>query len=521
MAANGQREQWGSKIGLILAVAGNAVGLGNFLRFPVQAAENGGGAFMIPYFLFFLILGIPLMWIEWGIGRHGGKYGHGSTPGMFDVLWKNKLAKYFGALGLFISMVILIYYTYIESWTLGFSFFSITKLYFNETTFASMRNFLYSYQGRTVGTHFTNILPAYFFMILTFGINFWILLKGISKGIEKLAKIAMPLLLIFASILAIRVLTLGTPNPAEPQNSILTGLGFLWNPNFSVLGDPKIWLAAAGQIFFTLSVGMGTIQAYASYLRPKDDIALSALTTASTNEFAEVILGGSIAIPVAVAFFGVAATQQLAVHGAFDLGFVSLPLIFQKIPFGQFFGFLWFLLLFFAGITSSVAMGQPIIAFLEDEFSLSKKKAVALLGFVVLVAVQFVIFFLKYGFLSEMDYWAGTFGLVVFALIETILFMWVFGGDKAWEEMNRGGDIKIPRIFYYIMKYITPLVLFIIMIWWFINDAIPTLLLEKVASANIPYIWGSRALMVILAVILLLMVKKAWRKHNKLDNSTQ
>ena len=157
----------------------------------------------------------------------------------------------------------------------------------------------------------------------------------------------------------------------------------------------------------------------------------------------------------------------------------------------------------------------------EDEFSLSKKKAVALLGFIVLVAVQFVIFFLKYGFLSEMDYWAGTFGLVVFALIETILFMWVFGGDKAWEEMNRGGDIKIPRIFYYIMKYITPLVLFIIMIWWFINDAIPTLLLEKAARANIPYIWGSRALMVILAVILLLMVKKAWRKHNKLDNSTQ
>src|SRR4030066_1277605 len=96
---NTEREQWGSRIGLILAVAGNAVGLGNFLRFPVQAAQNGGGAFMIPYFISFLLLGIPLMWIEWGIGRHGGKYGYSTLPGMYEKLWKHKLAKYLGALG--------------------------------------------------------------------------------------------------------------------------------------------------------------------------------------------------------------------------------------------------------------------------------------------------------------------------------------------------------------------------------------------------------------------------------------
>lgn len=205
MSENNNREQWGSRIGLILAVAGNAIGLGNFLRFPVQAAQNGGGAFMIPYFIFFLILGIPLMWIEWGIGRHGGRFNHGSAPGMFDVLWKNKAAKYFGAVGLFISLVIMIYYTYIESWTLGFSFFSITKTYFDETSFDTMKNFLYSYQGREAGTHFDSLLPAYIFMLITFAINFWILFKGISAGIEKLAKIAMPLLFVFGVILVIRV----------------------------------------------------------------------------------------------------------------------------------------------------------------------------------------------------------------------------------------------------------------------------------------------------------------------------
>ncbi len=512
MAEQKEREQWGSRIGLILAVAGNAVGLGNFLRFPVQAAQNGGGAFMIPYFIFFLVLGIPLMWIEWGIGRNGGKYNHGSAPGMFDVLWDNKAAKYFGTLGLFISMVILIYYTYIESWTLGYSFFSVTKAYFNEQNYAAMRSFLYSFQGKMTSSHFTTLWPAYIFMLITFGLNFWILYKGISKGIEKLAKIGMPLLFIFGIILTIRVLTLGTPNPAHPQNSIGAGLAFIWNPNFKMLGNPKVWLAAAGQIFFTLSVGMGTIQAYASYLKPKDDIALSGLSTAATNEFVEVIMGGSIAIPAAIAFFGIAMTTQIANAGAFDLGFVSMPLIFHQIPFGPFFGFIWFLLLFFAGITSSVAMGQPLIAFMEDEFNMSRKKATGLLAIVVLIAVQFVVFFLKYGFLNEMDYWAGTFGLVLFALCETIIFMWIYGPDKAWDEMNRGGDIKIPRVFYFLMKYITPLILMVVMFWWLIRDAIPVFLLKNVPAQNVPYIWGSRILMLILLGGLLLMVKIAWKK---------
>lgn len=516
MAQNGEREQWGTKIGLILAVAGNAIGLGNFLRFPVQAAQNGGGAFMIPYFIFFLLLGIPLMWIEWGIGRNGGKYRHGSAPGMFDVLWKNKLAKYFGSLGLFISITILIYYTYIESWTLGFSIFSILGLYSNETR-ETMTGFLSSYQGITTSDTFSSILPAYILMLITFALNFFILYKGISKGIEKLAKIAMPLLFIFAIILAIRIITLGTPDPAFPENSVINGFAFIWNPDFSALGNPNIWLAAAGQIFFTLSVGMGTIHAYASYLKPDDDIVLSGLATSSTNEFAEVILGGSIAIPVAVAFFGLPATQEIAKGGSFNLGFVSMPIIFgsSHFPLGEVFGFMWFLLLFFAGITSSVAMGQPVVAFLEDEFGMDRKKAVTTLAIAVLIAVQFVVFFLKYGFLDEMDYWAGTFGLVVFALIETILFMWVFGADKAWEEMNKGGDIKIPFIFYYIMKYITPVILTILMIWWFIQSAVPTFLLKDVKTENVPYIWGARILMLSIAIVLIWLVKKAWNNRSE------
>src|SRR4030066_1118978 len=241
---NTEREQWGSRIGLILAVAGNAVGLGNFLRFPVQGAENGGGSFMIPYFIFFLLLGIPLMWMEWGIGRYGGKYNHGSTPGMFSLLWKNPIAKYLGALGLVISMSIMIYYTYIESWTLAFSFFSLNQTYFGLASHDSMRGFLYSFQGKETSEFFTTIWPAYACMIITFILNFWILYKGISKGIERLAYVAMPLLFIFGIILAIRVIFLGTPNPGIPENSVANGFSFIWNLNFDRISEPRIWLAA-------------------------------------------------------------------------------------------------------------------------------------------------------------------------------------------------------------------------------------------------------------------------------------
>ena len=162
-------------------------------------------------------------------------------------------------------------------------------------------------------------------------------------------------------------------------------MGFMWNPDFSQLSRATVWLVAAGQIFFTLSLGQGIINTYASYLREKDDVTLNGLTTSMTNEFAEVILGGTIAIPVAVAFFGLAETKLIANEGAFNLGFQALPVIFQKIPLGQIFGAMWFFLLFIAGITSSVAMTSPAVAFLEDEFKWKREKAVNAV-FAVMVA---------------------------------------------------------------------------------------------------------------------------------------
>lgn len=506
-------ERWGTRIGLILAMAGNAVGLGNFLRFPVQAAQNGGGTFMIPYFVSFLLLGIPLMWIEWGIGRYGGRYGHGSVPGMFDALTdgRRKWAKYLGVLGLFMPLVVFIYYTYVVSWMLGFSFFSLTGSYFGMGDVGQMREFLASYQDLFDSSVHGGWVALLFFLV-TMAFLGWVLSRGIRGGIEKLALIGMPVLFLFAFLLVGRVLTL-PPAEASP----MAGLNFIWNPEWSSLAEPRVWLAAAGQMFFTLSLGMGTIHTYASYLSERDDITLTGLSTGATNEFAEVVLGGTIAIPAAVVFFGVAGTRDIAAGGSFDLGIVAMGVVFQGLPgpelLARLTGFLWFFLLFIAGITSAVAQASPAISFMQENFQLRRRSAVRILVVAAVAIGMLHVVFYRTGFLDEWDYWAGTFGLVVFAAVEILLFSFVFGIDRGWEELHRGADLRIPAVYRPVMKWVTPVFLCTLLIWWGVTEAVPALLMDGKAPADIPYLWLSRAVMLALLAGCALAIRRAW--HGK------
>lgn len=502
-----KRDSWGSRLGIIMAVAGSAVGLGNFLRFPVQAASNGGGAFMIPYFISLLLLGIPLMWIEWSIGRFGGGFEHGTAPGVFHSLWqKNRFIKYFGVIGIFGPLVIFIYYTYIESWLLGYAFFSVTGKYLSANTQAALSSFLHGYQGIEKNQYFNGLGAAYIFFIITFFLNIFVIYKGIKGGIEKLCNIAMPVLFVFGIFIMARVLMLA---------NIKDGLGFLWNPDFSALKSAKVWLAAAGQIFFTLSVGIGVILTYASYLKKTDDVVLSGLTAVSTNEFAEVILGGSIIIPAAFVFFGPVGAETAAKSGAFNLGFVTMPLIFQKLSYGAIFAFMWFALLFLAGITSSVSLAQPAVCFLEDEFNINRKKAVSIFAVASFILCQPAIFLLSHGVVNELDFWGGTFCLVLFATIEIILFAWIFGMEKAWEEIHHGADMRVPKIYKFIIKYITPLFLLLILGAWFIQEGIPTITMKSIPAADKPYVLLTRIGLILLFAGLALLVKIAWGKRKK------
>ncbi len=509
-----KRQRWGSKIGVILAVAGSAVGLGNFLRFPVQAAQNGGGAFMIPYFISFLLLGIPLMWIEWTAGRFGGGFEHSTAPGIFHSMWKkNRFIKYFGVIGIFGPMIIFIYYTYIESWCLAYSVFSIIGKYKGVTTQAGMTNFLQGFQGLIENQYFNGIGVAYIFFLITFILNITVVYYGIKVGIERLCKIALPVLFIFAGVIMIRVLTLGAPNASMPSWNSLNGLGFLWNPDFAALKQAKVWLAAAGQMFFTLSVGIGVILTYASYLKKADDVALSGLSAASTNEFAEVILGGSIIIPAAFAFFGPQGVVEVSKQGAFNLSFVTMPVMLEHIPMSAVFGFLWFGMLFLAGVTSAISLAQPAIAFLEDEFNLMRKKATFIFGAITFLLCQPAIFLLGKGVVDELDFWGGTFCLVVFATVETILFAWVFGIDKAWDEMHHGSMMRIPRIYKFIIKYITPLFLLLILGFWLAQDGLPFIMMKGIDKSLRPYVLGTRLGLVAIFTTLCILVKIAWNRR--------
>jgi SNF family Na+-dependent transporter len=459
-AGMSQKERWATRIGLVLAMAGNAVGLGNFLRFPKQAIENGGGAFLIPYIVALVLMGLPLMWVEWAMGRHGGQHGHHSTPGIFQAHHRNPMWKYFGVLGLWSCLVIAAFYLYIESWCMAYAGYSLINGFEGKNK-GQIADFL----GALTGEQTNEIIAISPWGMLIFfaciSINIFILSRGLAKGIEFVAKIGMPLLILFGAVLAVRGLFLTPGEDKGVTTSPWEGVNFVWNPSYDSLSNPKVWLAAAGQIFFTLSIGMGSIHCFASYLRDKDDVALTGTTTAFTNEFCEVILGGMILIPIATAYIGL---QGVKDNSHFGLGFFVFPELFNNWGWAApVAGFMWFGLLFFAAITSSLAMGQPIMAFLQEEFGMTRQKSALALGMMVLALALPVALMHSNSFFDEFDYWGGTVFLVVFALGETILFAWLFGMNNAWAEITKGAELKVPGIFFYVIKYVTPVFLLIIL----------------------------------------------------------
>ncbi len=497
-----ENESWGSRIGLILAMAGNAVGLGNFLRFPVQAIQNGGGAFVLPYLICFLLMGIPLLYVEWATGRFGGKYGHHSTPFILGAIHKGRIWKYVGVFGIFTNLAVAAYYCYIESWTLSWVWHSIVGT-FNGQSQEQVANIF----GLYVSLH--SYEPIVFW-ILCLALNTWILSKGLSGGVEKVAKIGMPLLILFGVILAIRGITLQAGENGAINDGTV-GLNFLWTPDFSTIWSPKVWLAAAGQIFFTLSVGMGSIQCYASYVKKNQDIALNAMSAGWMNEFVEVVVGSCILIPIGIGYLGIDKIVEMTQSGGLGLGFKTLPYLFAQ--WGPIMsvlaGVMWFGLLFFAGITSSLAMGTPCMGFLQDEFGWSREKSALTFGVTILFLGLPTVMFFNQGVFDEYDYWAGTISLVVFALMEIILFGWVWGINNGWAEMNEGSDIKIPTIMKVIIKYISPLLLGYVFIM-----SIPDIFQKITDFSSLPLV-ASRLFLVLLWVAIAIMVRKAYYKRRR------
>jgi len=356
------REQWESKMGFILAAVGSAVGLGNIWRYPYLLYSNGGGAFLIPYFFALFTAGIPLIILEYSFGHKL----RGSAPLAFAKA--NKKWEWLGWWPSITSFVILTYYTMILSWAINYLYLSFAQSWGTDTNSFFFNEFLKLSSGPF---DFGGIRWTIFFGITALWlVNGFICYKGVAGGIEKLNKVLLPTLIGIMIIIVIRGITL-------PGSAL--GLNKLFTPDWSKVMDAKVWLDAYGQVFYSLSLAMGILITYSSYLPKKTDINNSAFMTAFANSGFEFLA----AIGVFSILGFMATSQGVAIDQVADqsigLAFVVFPKVFSIMgPLGKVFGVLFFVSLVFAGLTSCVSLTEAFVSAIMDKTGMARKKVVVL-----------------------------------------------------------------------------------------------------------------------------------------------
>ena len=552
---------WNSQLGTMLAVAGSAVGFGNFLRFPGLAAQYGGGAFMIAYFSAFLLLGVPLCWVEWAIGRRSGVLGGHSCASAFMLISHSSVWKYLGIAGVLAPLGIGMYYMYLEGWTLGCCWSTATGA-LNLHDSAEFADFFARFTGSHAdGAAYSGASSLPYFFGIAILANLYLLYRGITRGIEWFCKWSVPVLLITALVILVRVLTLGTPDATHPYRNVDQGLGYMWNPSKTVLMvegktvemipvaateqqasqiyrrvqqdfpgkqvvrehislirglmNPDLWITAAGQIFFSLSIGFGTVLTYASYVARRKDIALVSLTANAANEAVEVGLAGMMIVPAAVSLLGVAAAADASTFG---LGFNVLPEVFAAMPGGRIFGTLFFGLLFLAAVTSSISILQPTMAFLEEFWRLTRTQSVVMAGLIIIVGAFAVSWYTGEGMmaLSTLDFWMGTMCLYLISALYLVLFRAVWGTRNGIRELGRGSRIPLPRGLGFVINWITPTILLIIFGSWLYKNIFQSTsehihnLLDGKPGALLPMAW-----MLIIYIFMTFVVHTSRRFHKR------
>lgn len=436
-----QREQWGSKIGFILAAAGSAVGLGNIWKFPYLAGSNGGGAFVFVYFGLLLIIGFTLMMAELTVGRHTQL----SPVGAYRKI-KEKWA-WVGAIGVLAGFLILSFYSVIGGWVINYIVKALTGAFHvaDASEFATMF-------GSFISSPVEPIIYQAIFMLMTVGI----VIGGISGGIEKYSKILMPGLFVMLMLVVIRSITL--PNAME-------GVKFFLVPDFSKI-TPAVLLAALGQVFFSLSLGMGAMITYGSYLS-KDENLVSSSFQIPLLDTAVALLAGLAILP-AVFSFGFSPEQGPG------LLFVTLPAVFDAMPLGGVFGFLFFVLVLFAAVTSSISLLEVSVSYVVDELNWDRKKASLVLGLIIFIigvpsslglGVWDHIKLIKgKDILDTVSFIAENVLLPLGGMLLCIFIGWIWGLDNAYKEVTNDGKIKfgLMHVWGFLIKYIAPIAILVV-----------------------------------------------------------
>ena len=441
------REKFGSRFGVLMAMVGSAVGLGNMWRFPYLVSEYGGAAFVFVYVISVLFICLPIFFAEFIIGRRS----QSNAFRAFEVLAPGTAWKWVGFAAITAPVVILSYYSVVGGWSIQYFFKSCT---FGFTELVT-QEYLDSMFAGFISSTWAPLLGHTFFLILTSVI----VLGGIKSGIERFGKVMMPLL--YFIVLAIAIWTATLPGASE-------GLAFLFKPDVSAI-TPSVCAAALGQAFFSLSLGYGTMLTYASYVSKKENIASSSVSIALSDLVFSLIASCAI-MPAVFAF-------SLNTQGGPGLVFQTLPYIFSQMPLGGLVAILFFLSLIVAALTSSISLFEVGVAYLTEERKMSRRKAVLLLFSIIWVVGIFCS--LSFGPLSHVKIFGNTifdfldklsanFLMTIGSLLVVIFVGWKMKKPDVFDEFTNGGTInknaKIFRIVWPLIRYVAPIAVLIIFV---------------------------------------------------------
>ncbi len=441
-----KRDQWNSRVGFIMGTVGAAIGLGNLWRFPFQAYSNGGGAFLIPYFFALMTAGIPLMIMELGFGSRM----RSAAPAAFGKLGKR--FEFIGWWQVMIPIVVMCFYCNIISWSLNYLFLSFNMGWTSNPGEFFIGEFLeLSDSPWNIGKVRMNILLPLVFVWLA---NYFIVRRGISKGIEKACKIIMPVLAALMFVMVLRGVTL----PGARY-----GLNWFLEPDFTKIMNPKVWISAYSQVFFSTTLAVGVMIAYSSYLPEKSDIVNNAHITVFSNAGFDFIAGICVFSVLGYYSFSMNIPFEEVMQNGAGLAFVAFPMAINELPmhdvFKVAFGVVFFFALVIAGISSSVSMLESFASAILDKYDIKREKLIGIIAICGFLGSMVFVTQAGLYILDIVDHFVANYGIAILGFIEAVLLGYAYDAHKMKEEVNEYSDIRVSAWWLMCIKYITPIAL--------------------------------------------------------------
>lgn len=490
------RENWSARSGFIIAAIGSAVGLGNIWRFPYVAYENGGGAFLIPYLIAIFAAGLPLLFLDYAVGHKFRK----APPTAYKKLMNSEALGWWQVM---VTLVIGIYYASVLSWAGSYMFYAIGQQWGTDTQSFFFSTYLQNSDGLSFGfvpTLFCGLVSVWVVVML-------ILYGGVRRGVELANKIFMPLLVVLFSVLVIQALRLP---------GAVNGLNAFFTPDWQAMMNYKVWLAAFGHIFFSLSVGFGIMLTYASYLNRKTNLTGSGLVVALANSSFEILAGIGVFAALGFMAFSSGVEVKDVVSGGIGLAFIAFPKIISSMgASGDLFGFLFFASLTVAGVTSMVSILQVPIAAFQDKLGWSRVKSVSTVaGGSAVVSTLIFSTHSAITFVDIIDYFANNIGIVGGGLLSIILVSWFRRPLMAQLQahINQYSSIKLGAGWNFLLTIVTPLSLLIAL-----GLTIQSIFVEGYGDYAATILWliggGTLALLILGAIGFSLLKDQTEKEH--------